>query len=187
MKTAIIFILITLVHLRGTSQKDLINWSKDVKIKWSDFKGRADPYSPFAAVSAIGIHYKYYFSDKGKIVKIKFEIQSKFDKTKSWSRARYRTSNILEHEQLHFDISEVVKREFKKEAEKTVFSKNYKNEIIRIFNRYDKYLQKLQQKYDEQTKHSNDRVKQKKWKNLIYQELGKAHVKKANSPIAITQ
>ena len=60
MKTALICILATLVSVKGNGQQDLVKWGDDVKIKWSDFKGLPDVRSPFVAISAIGIYYKYY-------------------------------------------------------------------------------------------------------------------------------
>jgi hypothetical protein len=171
MKIVIGVILFTLVHLKAYTQGDFIRWNKDVKIAWSDFKGKRDAKSPFAAMSAAGIQYKYNSISNGKVYKIRFTIYTGLDRTKSWSKSGAQTSAILKHEQLHFDIAELVSRAFKKEAEQTVYSKHYKNEISRIFNRYTDYLQKLQQKYDVQTMHSNNKVKQKDWEKLIHQEL----------------
>jgi hypothetical protein len=161
----------TMIFLSGYSQNNYINWHKNIKIKWSDFKGEVETSSPFGAMSAVGIHYKYKSITKGKTVEVKFEIHAAFERTKSWSKTAEHTANTLKHEQLHFDICEVVSREFKKDAERTAYTRNYKNEIIKIFNRYTQELQKLQKKYDDQTMHSKNRLKQKEWENLIYQEL----------------
>lgn len=103
--------------------------------------------------------------------KIRFAIDARFDKTKSWSKKPEQTDAILKHEQLHFDIAELVSRAFRKEADQTKYTRNYKNEISRMFNRYTFHLQRLQQKYDEQTLHSNYKSKQNFWEKLIRQEL----------------
>lgn len=171
MKIVISVILFTLVHFKGYTQGDFITWNKDVKIAWSDFKGKADVKSPFSTMSAVGIYYKYNSIDNGKVYKIRFTIHARFDRTKSWSKSGVQTAAILKHEQLHFDIAELVTRAFKKEAENTVYSKHYKNEISGIFKRYTNYLQKLQRKYDVQTMHSKNKVKQKDWEKLMHQEL----------------
>jgi hypothetical protein len=175
MKILPIIIIGTLIYFTAHSQKDFLKWGDNVKIKWTDFKGEVETNSPFAAMSAVGIHYKYNSSIKGKLIKVSFDIDAAFDKTKSWSKKSQRSAGTLRHEQLHFDICEVVGRQFKKEAEKTVYSKNFKNEIIRIFNRYTRYLQKFQKKYDDQTRHSNNKLKQKEWENLIRHELLKKY------------
>ncbi len=163
--------LVALHYSTAYSQNDFIEWGRGVKIDWTDFKGKAQVNSPFAAMSAVGIHYKYSSLVIEEVIKIKFQINSKFDRTKSWSRSKLQTADVLKHEQLHFDISEIVSREFKKEAENSTYSKNYKNEIIDIFNRYTKYLEKLQKKYDDQTMHSKNKPRQKEWENLIRREL----------------
>lgn len=171
MKKLLTIILSTLVFFKAYSQNNFLKWGENVKIKWTDFKGKVETNSPFAAMSAVGIHYKYNSLTKGKVIRVSFDIKAAFDKTKSWSKETLRSANTLRHEQLHFDICEVVGRQFEKEAEETVYSKNYKNEITRIFNRYTLYLQKLQKKYDDQTRHSNNKLKQKEWENLIHKEL----------------
>jgi hypothetical protein len=165
------FVLLIFINLSGYSQAEVIKWDKGIKIKWDDFKGKADINSPFAAMSAIGLHYKYTSWSNKKVYKINFQVYSSFNKIKSWSKGRLRTEWMLRHEQLHFDIGGLVSREFKKEAERRSYGKNYKNEIRRIFNRYTLNLQKLQQKYDEQTQHSENKMKQKEWENLVHQEL----------------
>lgn len=171
MKIVITVILLTSVHFKAYTQGNFIRWNKALKIAWSDFKGKAEVSSPFATMSAVGIYYKYNSTSIGKTYKIRFTIYAGFDRTKSWSKSGSRTAAILKHEQLHFDIAELVSRAFKKEAEQTVYSKNYKNEISRIFSRYTNYLQKLQRKYDVQTMHSNNNSKQKDWEQLIHREL----------------
>lgn len=173
MKMLFTLLSVFLLHFTGSTQEPLIKWGKNVKIGWPDFKGKADLNSPFAAVSAVGIHYKYNSWSDGKIYKIRFEIFATFDKTKSWSKRRLQTESMLKHEQLHFDIGGLVAREFKKDAENRGYSRNYRNEIVEMFNRYLKSLQKLQQKYDDQTNHSKNKMKQKEWGNLVGQELFK--------------
>jgi hypothetical protein len=172
MKILLMLLLITSVHLAGYCQEDFLDWTPNVRIKWTDFKGKADSKSPFAAMSAVGIRYKYNSWSNGKVYKITFEIFSRFDKTRSWSKSYLQTQGMLKHEQLHFDISEIVRRDFQKEVETRTFTKDYKNEIAEIFNRHTERLQQLQQRYDEQTMHSKNKVKQKEWENLINKELG---------------
>ncbi len=171
MKIVIGAVLLTLLRFNAVAQADFIRWNKDVKIAWADFKGKPDVNSPYAAMSAVGLYYKYNLRSNGKVYHLTFSIYPRFDRTKSWSKSKWRTATILKHEQLHFDIAELVSRAFKIEAEQTVYSKDYKNEINRIFNRYTNYLQKFQRKYDDQTLHSNNTIKQKEWEKLILQEL----------------
>jgi len=171
MKITLTLICTTIFFLSASSQKNGIKWDKNVKVLWSDFKGKADKKSPFAAMSAIGIEYKYNSWSDGKVYKIRFEIYSVFDRSQSWSKRNLRTRNMLSHEQLHFDIGGLVSREFKKEAESKTYSKNYKNEIERLFVKYSNILQKFQQKYDLQTFHGKDKTKQRQWEYLIHQEL----------------
>jgi hypothetical protein len=171
MKLALTLVYTTILILPAFSQKNCIKWDKNVKVAWSDFKGKADKNSAFAAMSAIGLEYRYNSWSNGNVYKLKFEINSVFDRSQSWSKRNLRTRNMLKHEQLHFDIGGLVSREFKKEAENKKYSKNYKNEIESLFGKYSAILQKFQQKYDLQTYHGRDKTKQKEWENLVHQEL----------------
>lgn len=171
MKILFTSLFVALLNLTGTAQAPLIKWGKNVKIVWSDFKGKPEVNSPFAAMSAVGFNYKYSSSSNRKTYTIKFEIYSTFDRNKSWSKRDLQTKSMLKHEQLHFDIAALVSREFKKDAENRSYSKNYKNEVVALFNRYSTSLQKLQQKYDAQTSHGKNKFKQKEWENLVHQEL----------------
>ncbi len=173
MKILVTFIFIVFVCCTAYSQQDFIKWNKNLPINWSDFKGKVDITSPYSAMSAIGIHYKYNCWSDGIVYKMTFEVSSRFDKTKSWSKKYLESGYTLKHEQLHFDIAELVSRIFRREVENKTYSKDYKNETISIFNKYMQYLQKLQQKYDEETEHSRNKRKQKEWESFIRKELEK--------------
>jgi hypothetical protein len=171
MKIVVTLVFITFGSLRALSQEEYIRWSKNVKINWTDFKGKPDTYSPFAAMSAVGMYYKFNSVSIGETYHVRFEIDSRFDKSRSWSKRNLRTAKMLRHEQLHFDICELFSRKFKKEAENKVYDKNYRNEISSLFNRYTDELQKMQHKYDGETMHSTNKAKQKIWEELIHQQL----------------
>ena len=52
---------------------DVLVGSLDVlTLEVADFRGEVKTSSPFAAMSAVGIHYKYNSSIKGKVIKIIF-------------------------------------------------------------------------------------------------------------------
>ncbi|MDQ6815723.1 MAG: hypothetical protein M3040_18485 [Bacteroidota bacterium] len=173
MRIVVSVTVLLLVHLAAYPQTDVIKWNKDVKIEWSDFKGKTDEKSAFAAMSAVGFYYKYNTAVNGNVYKIKFTTEATFDRTRSWSKKNSHTPVILKHEQLHFDIAELVARAFKREAEHSVYSKYYKNEIGRIFDKYSLTLQQLQRKYDLQSMHSNNKAKQNDWQRIIHEELQK--------------
>src|SRR4051794_32387339 len=99
MKIVVALVFITFAGSRALSQEDFIRWKKNVKINWTDFKGKADPNSPFAAMSAVGMYYKFNSVSDGKNLRIMFEIDSRFDKARSWSKRSLRTSTMLRHEQ----------------------------------------------------------------------------------------
>lgn len=69
MKQTIIVTVFSLIHIGSFAQQNIIIWSKNVKIVWADFKGKVDKKSSFAAVSAVGIYYKYNLRSNEKCIK----------------------------------------------------------------------------------------------------------------------
>lgn len=79
-------------------------------------------------------------------------------------------SELLKHEQGHFDIAKLFEIELKGKLNNSVYSKlNYQIEIDSIYNELlEKYLA-LEKKYDEETNHLYNKQEQKKW-DLYFNE-----------------
>ena len=86
------------------TSEDTLHWSKDRKLTWDDFKGLPDSNSTGMAGTSSGFfYYSYYNSD----TTLEFKVNTIFFKKYSWVKTEYMDSETLNHEQRHFDISEI--------------------------------------------------------------------------------
>lgn len=150
-----------------------MHWNKDFRLHWADFKGPADETSPYDACAYSGMSYRYKYTYDGAVYQVSFEVYAVFSRDKSWGKRSRECRDLLDHEQLHFDISEYISRQLKKELESHTYTDNIKNEITEIYNRYNDSLKKMQLKYDEETDHYKKSRKQKEWERFIHAELVK--------------
>ena len=149
-------------------------WDSDLRLTWSDFRGKVPPASVPAATTASGISYKYSANLIHHEVELDFEVNAYFYPNESWYKPEVCDDLILSHEQLHFDISELFARKMRDKLERTSFSDNVKAEIRKIYREILEELQKFQEQYDWETNFSRNAQKQLEWNKKIAEALGKS-------------
>ena len=181
-KATIIILILFFISARlvGNENDTLIMWSEDYKLKWSDFRGNPDPeyatlpdYQQTKAISNIGTTSKYELN--GNIFTFKVEVY--FNRYKSWTVLK--TDQLLEHEQIHFDIAELYRRKIIR-----VFD-SLKLDGVVDFDIYDSLFYKMrqeylltQQQYDFETGGGTFNKIQNDWKVDIEAELRRYSVDK---------
>ena len=98
--TLIILFVFFNLYTNAQTNSDTINWRKDYKLKWEDFKGVPDDISSIKAVSSIGINYTLSYNTKT----FSYAITCAFRKKESWTKST--DSTLLEHENTHFGIAQ---------------------------------------------------------------------------------
>lgn len=152
----------------NTSAQGKIFWDELNALTWSHFQVRHTAEDDHAAQSNIGISTSCQYS--GKTASI--TIRATFNRQNSWVRNDCLNGYILEHEQRHFDISELFARQLRKEVSQARFtpkgfSKEYTNIYNSIISRHNDY----QDMYDTQTNHSILKEEQMLWNKRIDAEL----------------
>ena len=104
-------------------------------------------------------------------VKVDAKIQAYFYPDESWYKPEQCNENTLQHEQLHFDITELFARKMRIQVEQATFSNNVKAEINDIYLEVLADLEKLQERYDWETDFSRNLANQEKWNNRIADAL----------------
>lgn len=149
-----------------------IFWSESVKLTWDDFQAEKDKSAKIAALSSIGLPYRYITDGEGEISII---VKVCFIKDESWSVEGQQQNLLLQHEQLHFDIAELHRRMIVKEFLETEFTKkNYKEKVEAIIEKY--WLQEyrvMQDQYDRETNYSRVVQQQINWNEKVANELSK--------------
>lgn len=94
-----------------------------------------------------------------------------FSSNDSWFREDSKIESLLQHEQLHFDVSEVCCRLLKQKLLNFHFTKKYRSEINHIYTMGYSDLFGWQHDYDEESEHSINRKGQKHWEEYIAKTL----------------
>ena len=151
-----------------------MTWSEDLQLQWEDFNGTPTRGTTVVAVTASGLSFG--FSTKmteTQLVDYTAFVDAHFYPDKSWYVKERANSVILDHERLHFDITELHARKFKQRIAQTKFDLRINSQMERIHNTITDELRQMQQKYDTETDHSQNVDKQKEWQKFIKVQLDK--------------
>ena len=170
---------------------DVITWSKNYFLKWSDFT--ADPNHSAFEDSSSNIKYHHTWTVRsemtnGKIFYLidRINISTLFFRHLSWVRKQNSSDNLLNHEQGHFDLAESIKLKIiqsieNKFRDKTFPTRGQNEEQRKQFAREDsgimisaelekwqKFLTEKRHQYDMDTEYGQNLEKQ-----LEYDEIFK--------------
>ena len=149
-------------------KSDRIYWSQYNRLTWDDFKGSPDYRNKFAsAISSTGIIYRY----KCERNIIKVTVECMFIKSESWVKDAALTDYHLQHEQLHFDITELYARKLRKELSQQIFVCGDEYKLERLVSNKLQEWDNEQKVYDKQTHHSLNEEKQVVWNEFVATEL----------------
>lgn len=155
----------------GQEIAESIPWQASRKLTWEDFQGPVPTDAVSAATTASGISYEYSANLIHHEVQLDFEVTAFFYPKESWYKPEVCDSHILQHEQLHFDISEVFARRMRMKLRNTSFTENVKAEIRVIYKETLRELEELQDKYDWETNFSRNPEAQERWNAQIKEAL----------------
>jgi len=167
-------VFFSIFSIEDTFSQELILWKSDIKLTWDNFKGSPD-YSTYKIASAyIDINYQ----EKKTKDSVTFIVKSIFYEKYSWvfREAILYTgwdSLLLNHEQKHFDITEIYARKLRKVLSETHFTNDelLNGKSDRIVDSIIK-LSKIEDRlYDEETEHGSNKEKQKEWDKKIAKDL----------------
>jgi len=140
----------------------------DGKLKWSDYTGEVDKYSTYWATTYWNVHYKYKIVQfHHDTVTIDLQVWPALQEN-SWALPDKETTELLQHEQGHYDFALLLTLEFKKEADSTtLLMNNYNRKLDSIFNATLNNIQQMEIQYDNETNHMWNRPAQKRWNDKI--------------------
>lgn len=162
-----------------------IEWSENRKLTWDDFKGVPNSVDLPEAAAATNSGFGSY-SNRPHMLETKgeFFVVTKFYKNTSWVISDKKSDYILNHEQLHFDLAEVYSRKYRKALQAAKLELRNMQQAETIFNRVYSDFVKRQERYDNETEHGINTVKQGEWNAIIEIELAKYDLyKKPNQKI----
>ena len=151
-----------------------MSWNASYKLSWSDFKGKPDQSVSAVAITASGISFGFSTKETdSKIISFSTEVFCHFYPEQSWYKPNIADAHVLGHEQLHFDITELHVRKFRKRISLLKVSNTIKGELRELNKTINKELAAMQDNYDAETNYSRNIENQSKWKTYISDELEK--------------
>ncbi len=175
------------------SENNLLVWSNDSFLRWSDFKAESNSAAFEDSHSIIKYRYTWTVNSDKLENQILFFIENiqlsvEFHPVLSWVRLSQANDALLKHEQGHFDLAELVKRENheklknkfhekqfptrgKNEEQRKQFAKQDSGKMIaEEIEKLEEILSQRRQEYDVQTNFGQNLEKQLEY-NSIFDEL----------------
>ena len=149
------------------TKRDLVEWNETYKISLEDYKGRIADTNNFVNTNC-GIYcIPQIVGDTASITIIAY-----MDKNKSWFRKKFADSLALEHEQGHFDLTEIFSRKLKKKImAQRMTKRNFTKNIKILYESCWEDLQKQHTAYDRATQGGSVEFAQRTWQNFIKENL----------------
>ena len=148
-----------------------ILWDQQRPLRPSDFRA-----APSLSLQANALTYSGFFielerdltSDRPRLLSYTF-----FDPAQSWIQPKDRgNAALLAHEQLHFDLSEWVRRDLEQALNRlNPAEADYMDQINTTFDQYLLRLDSLQKAYDRETRHGLIGDQQARWAQKIEEGL----------------
>ena len=181
-----IFFFIGFISLMSFSfvKDDFILWQENKKLKIQDFRAdnkdtiKVNRQQFLGAISAIRIEYSSFQRNKNSVPD--FSIKTYFDPNESWMLLK--NDYVLQHEQIHFDLTELYARKMRKSVE-SLRQKNITN--ISIYRKKIQHWNAMKEKASNQFDADNQdyyikigqkilfqkNPKQEAWKKKVDREL----------------
>ena len=181
-----IFFFIGFISLMSFSfvKDEFILWQENKKLKIQDFKAdnkdtiKVNQQQFLGAISAIRIEYSSFQRNKNSVPD--FSIKTYFDPNESWMLLK--NDYVLQHEQIHFDLTELYARKMRKSVE-SLRQKNVTN--ISIYRKKIQHWNAMKEKASNQFDADNQdyyikigqkilfqkNPKQEAWKKKVDREL----------------
>ncbi|HVA98758.1 MAG TPA: hypothetical protein VNG53_07685 [Bacteroidia bacterium] len=169
----LLFVYLQLISIYTYAQRRKnteIIWSKDSILKWNDFRNIKHDLAGDAASQT----FTNIFCTPSNCLNdtVQITCYCALNKELSWGIKMYETPQLLNHEQKHFDITEIHTRLLRK----AMANKKFKywcfyRQFRRLYNKALKAESQEQSLYDKETDHGLRSLNQKKWDAKIANEL----------------
>jgi TonB family protein len=140
-------------------QKGKMTWNENNRVSWDSFEGSPDYNSEYDATIFSNINFRYRI----EFEEIHFVAVAYFDRLRSWHKDG--TEPLLEHEKMHFDITELYAAKLRyffkelKELDEVPKRSQIDRNVQIILDEWDL----VQNKYDDETQHGLNYPEQLRW------------------------
>jgi hypothetical protein len=151
---------------------DTVFYSPDRPLTWADFKARPRRGSRYAAEINPNFAYQGKSRVVNGVVELTLTLKTFMLKSGSWVTAPALNDYALNHEQRHFDISRIITERFKNKLNPDSLSiEDYDSNVQYQFLESYREMSRMQELYDDETRHGIDRAAQERWNARIDADL----------------
>lgn len=165
-----VFAFFLLAELPAQSIQKL-QWESERPLDWADFKAVPKQNIPYEANTNSGISFSWNYSNESGEPVLEYEVNTNFYPEKSWVKEVEDNHYLLAHEQLHFDISELHARKLRKAIDDYKMGRNIRRELNLLYENIEKQRVQMQNQFDVETNHSQNKYAEAKWQHFITEEL----------------
>lgn len=167
-------LVLTLLFVVQNDNEPVMAWNDDYKLTWNDFKAKPKYSTSAVATTASGITFGFSIRESDtRVISFSTEVHAHFYPEQSWYKPQRADDHVLGHEQLHFDITELFARKFRKRISLLKTTNDVAKRLRAIHRNINKELAAFQNQYDAETDFSRNAEIQQQWEAFIAKELKK--------------
>ncbi len=153
------------------SKADTVFYHPDRPLQYSDFK--AEPKTGrYAAMVFTSISYEGNSRVENNLLEVNLKLKVYVVKSMSWILPESKNPQVLKHEQTHFDIAKISAERFKNKLGKLELTVgDHDSQIQYQFLESYREMNHLQKAYDRETRHGLNPQEQRKWEEMVKDEL----------------
>jgi hypothetical protein len=156
-------LLVSNVAIAQSTPCDSISWQSNRKLTWDDFKQTPDANKPNTSLT----HYNFAHRWAAHGFTLTTKMSCFFSPCLSWSKNKS-SSNLLRHEQGHFDIAEYFRRVYNKRILEATYSPKTLSLIMKkTYTDINIECLNIEDQYDKETDYSRNFDKQTEWEKKI--------------------
>lgn len=159
--------------LVAQDEVEKIKWKPNRPLSWEDFKATPDTSNSYSANTNSGISYNWNYSTASGQPILEHEVHTNFYPGKSWVKEIQDKEYLLAHEQLHYDISELHARKLRQALQHYEPGRNIRQELKRIYKTIESQRVAMQNEFDQETSHSENKAAEMRWRSFVKKELEK--------------
>ncbi len=144
------------------------------KLTVNDFSPKKTKASNYAATVFTSMGYQSDVSMRNDTIVLDLQMKVYQVKGMSWILEEAKTNFVVNHEQTHFNITQLVAEKFKERLKEEILPpQDFNSRLQFLYLDYYRQINRMQNKYDSETKHGLDVIEQNIWDKKIEYELAK--------------
>lgn len=167
----LVAVCIALLGFSSEMEEEKLSWNENRKLVWTDFKGVPEGAIDYVASTNSGVSFSFSYRERNGMAEISYTVVSNFYPQLSWFRPGKVNDYVLQHEQTHFDISEVHARKLRMLLAEIPHNREFKDAAGLVYEQMEEERRAMQERYDLESDHSNIETAELRWRAYVLEQL----------------